>query len=289
MKKFINLLILILLVTGCQENLSTSLSIPKTEEYQIENTTADYYIINNNVPYFDGIDISFEYEIYSELDELGRPQVAIANIGTTLMPTESRESISSVTPPGFINVSYDIVSGGYLYNRSHLIGFQLTGENANKQNLITGTRYFNVNIMLPFENMVADYIKETNNTVLYRITPIYEGNNLVASGIIMEAQSQDKEIEFNVFAKNIQPGIEINYLDGTSKLASEDIDIQGETQNETTEETTETLSEIRGNKNSLIYHVENQRYYESMLESDNLIIFKTEQEAIDAGYRKAYQ
>lgn len=184
-----------------------------------------FYIINDNIPYFTEEDYKLEvFESYSDLDTLGRTGGAYARIGIELMPTEDRESISSVTPSGWIQATYDFVSGTYLYNRSHLIGFQLTGENANEKNLITGTITFNVGVMLPFENMVADYIKETKNTVLYRITPVYEDDNLVASGIIMEAYSVEDNgdgIEFNVFVYNIEPGVTINYADGSSHITKE--------------------------------------------------------------------
>ena len=139
------------------------------------------------------------------------------------MPTEDRGEIGHVKPTGWQSVKYDIVDGKYLYNRCHLIGFQLTGENANKQNLITGTRYFNVDGMLPFENMVADYVKETENHVLYRVTPIFDGNNLVANGVQMEAYSvEDKGdgICFHVYVYNNQPGVAIDYTTGESELES---------------------------------------------------------------------
>ena len=138
------------------------------------------------------------------------------------MPTEDRGSIGMVKPTGWHTVKYDCVDGKYLYNRCHLIGFQLTGENANEENLITGTRYMNVTGMLPFENMVADYVKETGNHVMYRVTPIYDGNDLVATGVQMEAYSIEDNgmgICFNIFAYNIQPGVEINYATGESRLA----------------------------------------------------------------------
>ena len=174
----------------------------------------DYIVLNNNVPNFSDSDLTTtSFEEYSPLDNLGRCGVAYANIGTDLMPTEGRESISSVKPSGWQSIKYDIVEGKYLYNRSHLIGFQLTAENANKNNLITGTRYFNATLMLPYENMVADYVKETNNHVLYRVTPVFEGNNLVATGVQMEAKSVEDNgegIEFNVFVYNVQPGITID-------------------------------------------------------------------------------
>ena len=137
------------------------------------------------------------------------------------MPTEERESISSVTPTGWQNEEYDIVDGGYLYNRCHLIGYQLTGENANEENLITGTRYMNTEGMLPFEDEVADYIRDTENHVMYRVTPVFEGADLVASGVQMEAQSVEDDgegISFNVYVYNVQPGIEIDYASGYNHL-----------------------------------------------------------------------
>lgn len=179
-----------------------------------------YITINDNEPYFTSSDmttVSFEY--YSELDELGRCGPAYASLCTDTMPTEKRESISSVTPSGWINVKYDFVSGKYLYNRCHLIGFQLSGENANPRNLITGTRYMNVDGMLPFEDMTDAYIDQTGNHVMYRVTPMYEGNNLVADGVLMEAKSVEDDgagLEFNVYCYNVQPGVTINYATGES-------------------------------------------------------------------------
>ncbi|MCI8950638.1 MAG: DNA/RNA non-specific endonuclease [Lachnospiraceae bacterium] len=181
-----------------------------------------YVQINGNVPDFTKEEetlVSFEY--YSPLDELGRCGVAYANIGQDLMPTEERGSISSVKPAGWHSVRYDNVEGKSLYNRCHLIGFQLTGENANEQNLITGTRYLNVEGMLPFENMVAEYVRETNNHVLYRVTPVYEGENLIADGLLMEAKSVEDHgagVCFFIYAYNVQPGIQIDYLTGESSL-----------------------------------------------------------------------
>ena len=181
-----------------------------------------YTTINNNIPYFTGNDYSTEsFEHYSDLDSLGRCGVAYANIGIDIMPTAERGPIGQVKPSGWKTVKYDIVDGKYLYNRCHLIGYQLSGENANEKNLITGTRYLNVQGMLPFENKVANYVKETNNHVLYRVTPIYDGNNLLASGVLMEAKSVEDNgggICFNVYVYNVQPGITIDYTDGSSSL-----------------------------------------------------------------------
>ena len=179
-------------------------------------------VLNSNKPSFaNDMLVTKSYESYSSLDALGRCLVAVACIGKDIMPTEDRGSIGQVKPSGWQTVKYDIVDGKYLYNRCHLIGYQLTGENANTKNLITGTRYLNVEGMLPFENMVADYIKETGNHVIYRVTPIFKGNNLVASGVQMEGYSVEDSgdgICFNVYCYNVQPGIEIDYATGKSWL-----------------------------------------------------------------------
>lgn len=187
-----------------------------------EYSDSPYVIVNNNEPFFTENDMTADsFEYYGELDELGRCTVAYASIGKDLMPTEKRGSIGSVKPTGWHIVKYDMVDGKYLYNRCHLIGYQLTAENANKNNLITGTRYLNVDGMLLFENMVADYIKETNNHVLYRVTPIFTGDNLLADGVLMEAESVEDNgegISYNVFCYNVQPGVKIDYVTGDSSL-----------------------------------------------------------------------
>ena len=184
-----------------------------------------YTAIDGNVPSFTEDELTTEpFEEYSQLDRLGRCGTAYANICKELMPTDPRGDIGQVKPSGWHTVKYDSVDGKYLYNRCHLIGFQLAGENANERNLITGTRYLNVDGMLPFENMVADYVKETGNHVLYRVTPLYEGDDLVARGVQMEALSvEDKGdgICFNVFVYNDQPGVEIDYATGESWASGE--------------------------------------------------------------------
>ena len=179
-----------------------------------------YVYINNGNPGFSDSDLKTKsYEYYSPRDRLGRCGVVHACIGRDIMPTEDRGSIGMVKPTGWHTVKYDYVDGKYLYNRCHLIGFQLTGENANEENLITGTRYMNVTGMLPFENMVADYVKETGNHVMYRVTPLFKGNNLLAHGVQMEAYSVEDDgdgICFNVFVYNVQPQITIDYATGES-------------------------------------------------------------------------
>lgn len=176
-----------------------------------------YIEINNNVPYFSEADLTTEsFELYSDLDEYGRCGTAYANICIDIMPTEERGEIGQIRPSGWHTVKYnDIIDGNYLYNRCHLIGYQLAGENTNEKNLITGTRYLNIQGMLPFENIVTDYVKETGNHVLYRVTPIFEEDNLLASGVLMEAESvEDKGygVLFCVYVYNVQPGITIDYI-----------------------------------------------------------------------------
>ncbi len=186
-----------------------------------------YIPINSNIPNFSKSELTTKaYESYSPLDSLGRCGVAKASLGKEIMPEEGekRESISSIKPSGWVQAKYEFVSGKYLYNRSHLIGWQLSAENANKRNLITGTRYMNTKGMLPFENMVADYINETGNHVAYRVTPVFNGSDLVATGVQIEAYSIEDDgdgICFNVFCYNIQPGIEIDYSTGNSKLSKD--------------------------------------------------------------------
>ena len=213
---------------GQQTESSAPTEITTASSFSLSDVPAysgkAYISVNGNVPYFTAAELTTtSFETYSDLDTLGRCGVTYACIGKDLMPTEERGSIGMVKPTGWHTVRYDdLVDGKYLYNRCHLIGYQLTGENANTQNLITGTRYLNIEGMLPFENMVADYIQETNNHVLYRVTPIFEGNNLLANGVLMEGYSvEDKGagVSYCVFAYNVQPGIEIDYATGESKLA----------------------------------------------------------------------
>lgn len=251
MKKFLSLLLSLLLLftlTACEkEDVELALDIAdavldELEAHQqsqegaasadadspetIPPFSGDAYIaINGNVPFFVQEEITTEsFEEYAELDGIGRCGVTMACIGIDIMPTEDRGDIGSVKPTGWHSVKYDIVEGKYLYNRCHLIGFQLAGENANKRNLITGTRYLNIEGMLPFENLVADYVQETENHVMYRVTPIFEGDDLVAQGVVMEGWSVEDEGEgvcFCVFAYNAQPGITIDYATGESWLTEE--------------------------------------------------------------------
>ena len=234
MKQFLGIIIVIIcLAIGAVygndflevANETNQVSANQTSTYvnlaDIPEYTDEIYVeINNNIPYFEESEYTTEsFENYSELDSLGRCGVAYANICKETMPADGdeRESISSIKPTGWVQAQYD---GEYLYNRCHLIGYQLSNENANELNLITGTRYFNVEGMLPFENMVADYIDEnSNNHVLYRVTPVFQNDNLLASGVEIEAYSVEDNgqgICFNVFVYNVQPGITIDYKTGES-------------------------------------------------------------------------
>ncbi len=200
----------------------TGTTVNAADLSQIPNYTGNpYTIVNDNEPEFDESDFTTEaFETYSDLDNLGRCGVAYANICKELMPTEKRGKIGMIKPSGWHTVKYpEIIKDRYLYNRCHLIGFQLAGENANEKNLITGTRYLNVDGMLPFENEITDYVNNTGNHVLYRVTPIFDGDNLIASGVQMEAESVEDSgegVKFNVYCYNVQPGIGIDYATGDS-------------------------------------------------------------------------
>lgn len=214
---------------GTQDTKKQNENVPKKEAAAMEGFSlldvpdfsgTPYVVVNNNIPYFSDQELSAtSFEDYSELDSLGRCGVAYASIGKDIMPTEKRGPIGHIKPSGWQTIKYDFVDGKYLYNRCHLIGFQLSAENDNEKNLITGTRYMNVDGMLPFENMVADYVKETGNHVQYRVTPIYDEDNPVASGVLMEGKSVEDSgdgVLFNVFCYNAQPGVEIDYATGNS-------------------------------------------------------------------------
>ena len=222
--------ILVFLCVAYQNEIKSFMTEPLVEPaptYKIENipqySGEAYVTINENKPNFTDEDYTkYTFELYSDLDILNRAGVAFAKVSKETMPTEERGSIGMIKPTGWHTVKYDIVSGKYLYNRCHLIGYQLTGENANEKNLITCTRQMNTGAMLDFENEVANYIDETNNHVLYRVTPIYVDNNLLASGVEIEASSvEDKcgEICFNVYIYNVQDGITIDYTNGDSHLS----------------------------------------------------------------------
>lgn len=243
-----------------------------------------YVVINDNNPDFTEADMTTaSFESYGELDGLGRCTTAFANIGKDLMPAEKRGPIGEVKPTGWQTAKYDNVDGKYLYNRCHLIGYQLTGENANEKNLITGTRYLNVDGMLPFENMVADYIKETNNHVLYRVTPVFSGDNLVASGVHMEAKSVEDNgdgVLFNVYCFNAQPGIAIDYATGDSH---QDDSIVADASKSTTAAEANVQIYVL-NTNTKKFHKESCNSARSMDASNKKIYTGSRQEIIDMGY-----
>ena len=279
-------LVLSLLLSGCelglpQENQQASAVSVSLEEVPAYSGSP-YVELDGNQPGFSLEERTTDsFETYSTLDALGRCGPAYACIGQDLMPTEDRESISSVLPTGWVQAEYSFVDGGSLYNRCHLIGFQLTGENANEENLITGTRYMNVEGMLPFENMVADYIKETGNHVLYRAAPIFEGENLVASGVVMEALSVEDEGEgvcFHVYVYNVQPGVEIDYATGesweTRDSASSALESQAEEQ-----ETDYVL-----NTSSKKFHLPDCSSVDSMSGKNRQEYHGTREELIAQGY-----
>jgi len=253
-----------------------------------------YVAVNGNVPYFTQADYTTApFETFSPLDSLGRCGVAYANVCIDIMPKEDRGSIGSVKPSGWQTIRYENVEGKYLYNRCHLIGFQLSGENANDENLITGTRYMNVDGMLPFENMVDDYIEETNNHVLYRVTPIFEGNNLLASGVLIEAWSVEDNgdgICFNVYCYNVQPGIEINYATGESKAKDGSAPygssavVASPKQEAPTDTAVSVETSYIGNKNTKKFHYPDCRSVKQMSEHNKDYMNCTRDEAISRGY-----
>lgn len=276
-------------ISGCsskQKNInSEQVTVDKTETPDITSLKYQgkaYTVINDNNPDFTEPDMTTDsFETYGELDELGRCTTAYANIGRDLMPTEKRGTIGEVKPSGWQTVKYDNVDGNYLYNRCHLIGYQLTGENANEKNLVTGTRYLNVEGMLPFENMVADYIKETDNHVLYRVTPVFDGDNLVANGVQMEAKSVEDNgdgIIFNVFCFNVQPGISIDYSNGNSHLDASVSESDPETSDSA------NIQTYILNTNTKKFHKESCSSAQNMKSSNRQEYTGKRQELIDKGY-----
>ena len=249
--------------------------------------------LNNKQPEFTQDEITTDaYEFYSDLDSLGRCGYAMACIGKELMPSGDRGSISSVYPTGWVQAQYDCVDGTYLYNRCHLIGFQLTGENANRKNLITGTKYLNNEGMLPFENMVADYIKETSNHVMYRVTPVFAGDNLLANGVQIEAYSVEDEgdgICFNIFIYNAQPQIKIDYATGKSSLIGDnDSDINKEPETDSSDkENEDTNTEEKQyvlNTGTKKIHSPNCSSVEDIKEENRQDYYGSIEELIEMGY-----
>ncbi len=239
-----------------------------------------YIEINNNVPTFEQSEITDDgFEYYSELDYLGRCGSCIASVGIETMPTEERGNISHIKPTGWQSVQYDNVDQGSLYNRCHLIGFQLTGENANEENLITGTRYMNVEGMLPFENMIAEYVLETGNHVMYRVTPIFEGNNLIANGVNLEAYSVEDNgtgVSFNVYCYNVQPDIYIDYANGDNYYNGPD---------GTPEPTYYGKCDYILNIKSMRFHIPDCSGVSSITKSNRKNYTGTRQDLIDKGYK----
>ena len=293
-------LLLCLLLSACGTipgSTHASFSLEDIPEFSGE----PYVVLEDNQPGFtrEELDAAAQgFEEYSPLDALGRCGAACASVGLETMPTEDRESISSVKPSGWQTAQYDtsLVDGGYLYNRCHLIGFQLTGENANEENLITGTRYLNVEGMLPFENMVADYVKETGNHVLYRVTPVFSGSELVARGVELEAFSVEDNGEgvcFHVYCYNNQPGITIDYATGSSALSGEepenpssgssaaDPSADGSQAGETAQE---TQRQYVLNTNSKKFHLPDCPGVSNMNQSNRQDYTGTRQALIDQGY-----
>ena len=284
---------------------STTKVLTDFNDLQRELARPEFHVvIDDNEPDFQESDYSeTSYEYYSDLDELGRCGVAVSNIGKDLMPTKKRGSIGKVKPSGWHTVKYDFVDGKYLYNRCHLIGYQLTAENANEKNLITGTRYMNVDGMLPFENMVADYIKETGNHVLYRVTPIYTGDNLVADGVEMEARSVEDDgdgICYHVFVYNEQPGVAIDHATGESHLAedaevyasqagsgderAEEIQTEAPAEQTQVQEQAAAASEYILNTNTMKFHRPSCSSVNQMSDSNKWVYDGTREEVLNMGY-----
>ena len=246
-----------------------------------------YTEVNGNVPYYSEDErITESFESYAELDSLGRCGTAYACVGVDIMPTEERGEIGMIKPSGWQTVRYDdLIDGMYLYNRCHLIGYQLAGENANEQNLITGTRYLNVEGMLPFENQVADYVNGTENHVLYRVTPVFDGDNLLASGVLMEAYSVEDEgkgINFCVFAYNVQPGININYANGESEAVA--TPEPEPTPTPVVEQPAAVGGNYIGNANTKKFHYPDCSSVNKMKESNKVTLSGTRDEIIAMGY-----
>lgn len=281
MRKLNHLLILFLLVlcaalTACVPESSLEAPVVSLDDLPAY-AGEPYVVVNGNQPYFGADDLTTtSYESYSELDAWNRCGVTMACISTDLMPTEERGNIGQVKPTGWQTVKYDCVDGKYLYNRCHLIGYQLTGENANKQNLITGTRYLNVEGMLPFENLVADYIQETENHVLYRVTPLFEGEEMVARGVLMEALSVEDDGEgvcFNVYCYNVQPGVTIDYATGESWL-------EGTASAGTTTESVEYVVNTDSGK----FHLSTCASAQTLSADNKLVYTGSREDLVDQGY-----
>ena len=282
-----------LLLAGCTGGTQPAVDLGQVEIGQFR-TEQPWVELNGNQPDFAQEEYTTEaFETYAPLDALGRCGTAYANLCPALMPTQPRGEIGQVKPAGWHTVKYDWVDGKYLYNRCHLIGYQLAGENANERNLITGTRYLNIQGMLPFENMVADYVQETEDHVLYRVTPVFAGDNLVASGVLMEGWSVEDSGEgicFCVYAYNVQPGVEIDYATGESRLSGD-----GQTGTETGTETesgmetassTESSGEMEYvlNTSSHKFHLPDCSSVASMSDANRQDFVGSREEVVAQGY-----
>lgn len=264
----------VLLVSGCSQ-VPASLSVTQPADIPAYEGEAS---INLGLPDFtDEEAITTAYKQFSDLDSLGRTQSAMAVLGPELLPQEGRKDISSVHPSGWVQADYDFVDQGKLYNRCHLIAFSLSGENANPANLMTGTRYMNTQGMLPYESQVLDYIRDTGNHVLYRVSPVYTGDNLLADGVIMEAYSVEdhgKGLSFKVYCYNVQPGVEIDYATGESRAADVASDAEGG-------------QDYVVNTNTGKFHTPYCSQVERISEKNRLYVRATAEELIESGYSPA--
>lgn len=263
----------------------TTTTAAKTKQIEFEIPKyegKDYAVINNDNPYFEQSDITAKaYEDYPPLDSLGRCGTCTACLGKELMPTEERGSIGMVKPSGWQLSKYDFVDGKYLFNRCHLIGFQLAGENANERNLITGTRYMNIGRMLDLENKTASYIRSTGNHVMYRVTPCFEGNNLVATGVLMEALSVEDNgagIKFCNFVFNIQPNVSINYADGTNSLISAPSETTKQTVKPTQTTTQNQTQSVQPVSKHFVLNANTKKYHDPSCSSVSQIKAKNKKE-----------
>ena len=285
---FLSLLLLLSLIS-CDSRTTARISLEEVPAYDGE----PYVELDGNIPAFTQEELEdFPVEEYSPLDLLGRCGVARATVGLDTMPTEERGEIGQVKPSGWHLAKYDCVDGKYLYNRCHLIGYQLTGENANEENLITGTRYLNVDGMLPFENEVADYVEETGNHVFYRVTPVFEGSELVARGVQMEALSLEDGGEgvcFNVYAYNVQPGVVIDYATGESWLEGEQApDSLGTDQSQQTDQSQGGVTYILNN-NTMRFHLPDCPSVEAMKPQNREETGESREALIEQGYQPCGQ
>lgn len=284
------LLSLCVALCGCSGKKSHS-DTTLSEISAVQYSSSPYVEVNGNVPMFSEEDkVTTPFEVYSELDSLGRCGVAYANICKEIMPTQERGAIGNVKPSGWHTVNYhELIDGNYLYNRCHLIAFELAGENDNEKNLITGTRYFNVNGMLPFENKVAAFVKSTGYHVLYRVTPVFEGDNLVASGVYMEAFSVEDNgsgICFNVFVYNVQPGIDINYANGESCISK-----NWDWDKELLSDDSVVIEQNNGKKGNYVLNINTKKFHydscsavESMAENNKKYVNDSRESIINQGY-----